>query len=256
MSKDTRDLFRIDPKSKLPLYVKIEVNLRDLIIDEQFAVGEVLPSEPELANLYGVSRLTVRHALEELVRQSWLSRRQGVGTFVTHPSIAAIVPAKLSFTEQMLAIGRIPSSQLISNRTVPVNARIATFLQLHEGDPVIEITRLRCADDVPILLETAYLSEARFPELEGEQSHLETGSLYAYLKTRFDVSITGMDQTLKPVALNAEQAFLLEMQPGIPAIASEAVSFSGDGKPVEYSWSVASGEKSEFYFRFRKNGTY
>jgi len=256
MTKNNEDLFKIDPKSKLPLYVKIECNLRNLIIDNQFTEGEVLPPESELANLYGVSRLTVRHALEELVRQSWLSRRQGVGTFVTHPSIASIVPAKLSFTEQMVAIGRIPSSKLIANNVVPVNAHIAIFLQLHEGDPVIEITRLRLADDVPILLETAYLSSARFPGLEGEHSLLETESLYAYLRIRYGVFITGMDQTLKPVTLNAEQARLLEVQPGLPTIASEVVGFLSDGKPVEYSWSVASGEKSEFYFRFRKSGTY
>lgn len=249
-----KNIFKIDPKNKLPLYDQIQRNLRELIIDKQLNEGETMPSEWELANLYGVSRLTVRRAMDDLVRQNWLSRRQGVGTFITRPSVASISPAMLSFTEEMLAIGRIPSSQLIENRVVLVNVRIANFLHLQEGDPVIQITRLRYADGVPILLETAYLPQARFPKLETEQS-LTTEPLYAYLKEHYNISITGMDQTLKPVLLSTEQSHLLEVEPGSPAIASECVAFSSEGKPEEYSWSVASGEKSEFYFRFRRGET-
>ncbi len=189
----------------------------------------------------------MRRALDDLVRQNWLSRRQGVGTFITRPGMASISPAMLSFTKELLDIGRIPSSQLIENRFLPVNARIANFLHLQEGDPVIQITRLGYADGVPILLETAYLPQACFPKLEGEQS-LAIESLYEDLKKHYNLSITGMDQTLKPVLLSAEQAHLLEVQPGSPAFTSEVVGISSEGKPVEYSCSVASGAKSEFYF--------
>jgi GntR family transcriptional regulator len=246
-----KELFKIDHQSRLPLYYQIERNLRDLIAGGSLAEGEAVPSEWELAGLYGVSRLTVRRALDDLVRQSWLSRRQGVGTFVTRPAVASIAPAKLSFTEQMRSIGRVPSSTLISNRVIPANHKMAASLQLQEGDPLIEITRLRCADGVPILLETVYISQRRFPALEGEK-RLAGESLYALLKSQYNVSITGMDQTLKPVLVNAQQARLLQVRPGSPAIASEIVAFSSAGEPVETSFSVASGEKSEFYFRFRR----
>jgi GntR family transcriptional regulator len=246
-----KELFKIDRQSKLPLYDQIERNLRGLIADGLLEESAAVPSEWELADLYGVSRLTVRRALDDLVRQNWLARRHGVGTFVSHPRVAAIAPAKLSFTDQMLSIGRQPSSRLIANRLVPATARVAGFLQLQEGDPLIEITRLRYADGIPILLETVYLSHRRFPALEGE-TRLENESLYACLKTNYAVTITGMDQTLKPVLLSELEARYLQAPPSSPAILSEIVAFSSTGEAVEYSRSVASGEKSEFYFRFRR----
>jgi GntR family transcriptional regulator len=246
-----KELFRIDRLSKLPLYDQIEHNLRGLIIDRRLEPGEAVPSEWELADLYGVSRLTVRRALDELVRQNWLNRRHGVGTFVSRPNVASIAPSKLSFTQQMIAIGRQPSSRLLSNRLIAASAKIASYLDMPEGEQVVEITRLRLADDTPILYETAYLSHKRFPALEGE-SRLANESLYGYLVTHYSVNVTGLDQTFKPVLLTEEQAKCLEMQPGSPAILSETIAFSSEGEAVEYSWSVASGEKSEFYFRFRR----
>ncbi len=252
-----KELFKINPQSKLPLYDQIERNLRELILNGLLEEGESVPSEFELASLYGVSRLTVRRALDELVRQSWLARRQGVGTFVTRPAVAAIRPEKLSFTEQMLAIGRQPGSQAISTRVVPASAKIAKFLQIAVGEPVVEIVRVRLADNIPLLLENSYLSMSRFPGLDrfpdpdGESS-LVGGSLYAHLKSHYNVAVSTMDQTLKPVLLTETEASCLGAPAGSPAILSEIVALSSDGEPVEYNWSVSSGDTSEFYFHFRR----
>jgi GntR family transcriptional regulator len=245
------DIFQIDHQSKLPLYDRIQRNLSDLIIEGRLVEGQTIPSEHELADLYGVSRLTVRRALDELVRQHWLLRKQGVGTFVAAPRVVSIAPGKFSFTDEMRAIGRKPTSRLLHNRIVAAEPGIAAHLKIEVGQPVIEIKRVRLADDIPILLENSYLSQARFPALEGEPS-LETGSLYKFLFDCYQVSITGMDQTLKPALLTAEQAAHLDAQPGSPSIISEIVAFEDHGESVEFSWSIASGEKCEFYFRFRR----
>src|SRR3990172_5248384 len=172
-----REIFKIDPHSKLPLYDQIERNLRDLIINGKWNPGEVMPSEWELVELYGVSRLTVRRALDELVRQNWLDRKQGVGTFVPQPVTASISASKLSFTEQMRSIGRKPSSQLVNQRETPATAKIARLLRIEEGQSIIEITRVRLADDEPILLETSCLSMNSFPSLVS-YSWSENESLY------------------------------------------------------------------------------
>jgi GntR family transcriptional regulator len=166
--------------------------------------------------------MTVRHALVELVRQNWLSKRQGVGTFVTKPIVASIAQSKMSFTQQMLAIGRQPSSRLIRNQVAEASPEIARYLLLKEGDPVIELTRVE-------------------------------GSLYGYLSKHFGVNITRMDQTLKPVLLTEEQAQHLGAQAGSPSIQSDIIAFSSQGETVEYSWSVSNGEKSEFYFSFSRD---
>lgn len=246
-----KDLFRIDPNSKLPLYDQIERNLRDLIVNGQLQPGEMMPSEWDLSELYKVSRLTVRRALEELVRQNWLERKHGVGTFVRQPVIASIADSKLSFTEQMRAIGRKPSSHIVEQRVVAATIKIARALRIPEGASLFEIIRVRLADDIPILLETSCLSLDRFPSL-ATRTWSQEDSLYKILSEEYSISITGMDHTLKPVLLTETEARYLQAKAGTPALLSEIIAFSRDGNPVEYSWSYSNGDKSEFYFHFQR----
>jgi GntR family transcriptional regulator len=246
-----KELFRIDSESKLPLYDQIERNLRDLIINGRLQPGQMMPPEWDLSALYGVSRLTVRRAVEDLVRQNWLERKHGVGTFVRQPTIASIADSKLSFTEQMHAIGRKPSSRVLEQRVVPATAKIARAIHIQEGEPTFEITRVRLADDIPILLETSCLSQEQFPSLE-LRSWSENDSLYKILSEEYGVIVTGLDHTLKPVLLTETEARQLQTKAGTPALLSEIVAFTRDGTPVEYSWSLSNGDKSEFYFHFQR----
>jgi GntR family transcriptional regulator len=246
-----KDLFKIDQKSKLPLYDQIERNLRNLIVDGHLKPGEAMPGEWDLADLYGVSRLTVRRALDELVRQNWLEKKHGVGTFVRQPTMATIAAGKLSFTEQMRAIGREPSSRFISQRVFAATNKIARALHIQEGDPILEITRVRMADNVPILLETACLSTAQFPSLESHDWSQDE-SLYKVLGDEYEINISIMDHTIKPVALTETEARYLKTLAGTPAILSQIIAYTPDGIPVEYAWSVSNGDKSEFYFHFQR----
>lgn len=245
------NLFEIDLKSKLPLYDQIERNLRDLIINGRLKPGQAVPGEWDLAGRYGVSRLTVRRAVDELVRQNWLERKHGVGTFVRQPTMASIAAGKLSFTEQMRAIGREPSSKFISQRVVAATDKIARALHIQEGDPIIEITRVRLADNVPILLETACLSTARFPMLENHDWS-KNASLYKVLGEEYQINISAMDHTINPVTLTETEARYLKAAAGAVALLSQIIAYTTDGVPVEYAWSVSNGEKSEFYFHFQR----
>lgn len=246
-----KDLFRIQRQSKLPLYELIEQNFRDLILSERLSVGDAVPSEWDLADLYGVSRLTVRRALDDLAHQGWLTRRHGVGTFISNPKVTHISPSKLSFTEQMRAIGRSPSSRLIQLRVIPACQQVASHLKLRENEEVVEIVRVRLADNIPILLETAYLSFGRFPEL-ANQTSLESESLYQFLSAYYHITVASMDQTIEPVLLTESEAQHLNSQAGLPAIRSEVVSYSADGEPIEHSWSVTRGDQCKFYFHFQR----
>jgi GntR family transcriptional regulator len=248
---ETRDLFKINRLDRSPLYDLIEQNLRELILHDQLHLGDTMPSEWELADLYGVSRLTVRTALDNLTRQGWLVKRHGVGTFVAHPKVTEIAPSKLSFTEQMRAIGRIPGSRLISLEVVPASVELSGLLSLDPGDPLVEIVRLRLADGIPILLETACLSHQRFPRLE-TATGLETSSLYEWLVNHYRVSVAVMDQTLEPVLLSEDQARLLQTTAGTPAMLSKVLAYTGGGEAIEYSWSVTRGDQCRFYFSFRR----
>jgi GntR family transcriptional regulator len=245
------NLFKINHKSKLPLYDQIERNLRDLIVNGRLKPGEAMPGEWDLAELYSVSRLTVRRALDELVRQNWLEKKHGVGTFVRQPSMASIAAGKLSFTEQMRSIGREPSSKFISQRVVPATEKIARALHIQEEDPILEITRVRLADNVPILLETACLATAQFPSLKNHDWSQEE-SLYKVLSDEYEINISAMDHTIKPVTLTETEARYLKAQTGIPALLSQIIALTSNGVPVEYAWSVSNSDKSEFYFHYQR----
>ncbi len=245
------EMFVIDRSSKLPLYHQIERNIRQLIISGKLETGEMAPSELELAQIYGVSRLTIRKALDELVRQNWLARRQGVGTFVTKPSITTIAPSELSFTSQMLAIGKKPSSTIIQADTNRADHEVANALRISEGDAIFSITRVRLADDQPILYESTHLSIERFPGIDNYQAWAH-GSLYQHLLVAYQVLITRLEQTLKPVLLSEEQARHLKAKVKTPSILSICLSYNSDSEPIEYATSVSNGELSEFYFTFRK----
>lgn len=251
MTKTNKNLFKVNPKSKLPLYDQIERNLRDLIINGHLKPGQTMPAEWDLVELYGVSRLTVRRALDELVRQNWLERKHGVGTFVRQPTVASIAASKLSFTEQMRAIGREPGSKIVRQRVVAATAKIARALRITEGDPIIEITRVRLADNVPIMLETACLSTTHFPSL-ADYDWSKNQSLYKILNEEYGVNIAAMDHTIKPVSLTETEAHYIKSKAGSPALLSEIVAYTRDGTPVEYSWSFSNGDKSEFYFHFQR----
>ena len=248
---EIRQLLKLNRNSKLPLYELIAQNFRELIATGQLNSGDSIPSEWDLADLYGVSRLTVRRALEDLSRQGWLDRRHGVGTFVTEPTMTQIPASNLSFSDQMLAIGRTPGSRLVAIHLVPAKAEIANSLGIASGEAVVEIIRVRTADGEPILLENAYLSAARFPGLD-QAANLAEESLYRYLTRRYHTMVVGIDQTLQPVLLNDEEAQLLNAEAGSPAVLSELVAFDSGGDPVEYCWSVTRGDKCKFYLRFRR----
>jgi GntR family transcriptional regulator len=247
----SKPLFQIDHHSKLPLYELIEQNFRELILSGQINSGDPIPPESKLVEDYGVSRMTLRRALENLSRQGWIVRRQGIGTYAQKPVVTRIAPSKLSFTEQMRAIGRIPTSRLIGIKIIPAAPEIANYLNISPGDPVSEIVRVRLADEEPILLEHTYLSQTRFPDIN-DITTLESGSLYETLRASYGVNVVTMDQILEPVFLEAKHAALLEAEPGSPAIYSEVIAYSGDSRPIEYTWSITSGSKCKFYFSFRK----
>lgn len=249
MASILNSLLSINRQSKTPLYHQIVENIRSLIQSGQLEAGEMIPSEWDLSEIYGVSRLTVRRAIDDLVRDGLLIRKHGVGTFVAHTSVAQIYPSELSFTRNMEQIGRTPGSRVVSLETVPAALEIAQRLGVEAGDPVFELVRLRLADGLPLILETAYLSAVRFPNLA--EADLTDASLYNFLSTNHQVDITALDHVMDPTILTDREAALLEVEPGEPAILSEMIGLTADGTPVEYTWSLTCRGRGRFHFHFR-----
>jgi GntR family transcriptional regulator len=248
-----KSLLKIDNRVKIPLYHQIVQNITELIEEGKLDHGSMLPSEWELTNLYSVSRLTVRQALKDLERNGLVTRRHGIGTFVSTPPTTQLTPSKMSFSQKMRQIGKKPSHKIISLTRIPAPKEVANMLQISEKAPVIELVRVRYADEEPIMIETAYLPSERFPDLTEE--NLAAGSLYQYLNERYSISIVAVDQTLQPVLVKPRQAPLLDVEAGSPAIMTKLVAYARNNVPVEYSWSITGGDKCKFYFHFREEET-
>lgn len=242
-------IFTIDPASVVPLYHQIKQNLRELIENEVLPADHCLPAERELAEYYGVNRLTVRQALTELVSEGMLRRQRGIGTFVAGPKLTQVMARVMGFSERVQEAGRRPSSRLISLEVIPAPAMVARNLNLDIHTPVYKLVRLRCSDEEAVMLETAFLPEARFPDLE--RIDFAKASLYHVLAERFDCLIVEADETLEPVIMTGYEVEMLQAEAGTPGLLVETVAYDQHGAAVEFGKSVVRGDKSRYYFRIK-----
>ena len=215
---------------------------RDQVLDliEQLGVGEAIPSERQLSADLGVSRLTVRAALDDLVREGYLIRRRGAGTFVSEPKIAQEL-TMTSFTEDMRRRGMVPGSRTLELKTVPAGARLGRVLHVSPSEPVVVVKRLRLADRETMAIETLHVPGSLVPGLSARD--LEKGSFYELLKGRYDIVIVGGVQTIEPTVTNEEESEALGVPLHSPAFLFERVTRGATGDVVEYVRSIYRGDR-------------
>ena len=204
------------------------------------SVGEAIPSERRLSNDLGVSRLTLRAALDDLVREGYLVRRHGSGTFVGQPKIAQQLTLT-SFSDDMRRRGMVPGSRTIDLREIHAGARLGRALNVSPGARVVMIRRLRLADGETMAIETLHVPAAIVPGLT--PAELENASFYALLEERYGVVIESGVQTIEPTVTNEEESELLGVPLHSPAFLFERTSRSADGETVEFVRSVYRGDR-------------
>jgi GntR family transcriptional regulator len=206
----------------------------------RLGVGNAIPSERQLSADLGVSRLTVRAALDDLVREGYLVRRRGSGTFVSEPKIAQEL-TMTSFTEDMRRRGLSPGSRTLSLEIVPAGARLGRFLHVSPSEPIMVAKRLRLADRETMAIETLHAREALVPGLTG--ADLERGSFYELLSERYGVNIGGGVQTIEPTVTNEEESTALGVPLHSPAFLFERFSRDESGATVEFVRSIYRGDR-------------
>lgn len=216
--------------------------IRDGLLDrlEHMSAGEQLPPERELAQELGVSRMTLRRALDDLVARGAVRRRHGAGVFATHPKLDQPLLAT-SFTEDMRARGLTPGSRTLTFEVSPAGARIARQLHLTEDAEVITLTRLRLADGEPLALEELTVPRTLLPDLEA--TDLEDRSFYALLAERHGIRIAHAVQTIEPTVLDVQEARDLGVPVHSPALQFERTSTDAGGRYVEFVRSVYRGDR-------------
>jgi GntR family transcriptional regulator len=215
---------------------------RDRVLDliEQLGVGQAIPSERQLSADLGVSRLTVRAALDDLVREGYLVRRRGSGTFVSEPKIAQEL-TMTSFSEDMRRRGMQPESRTLELKVVPAGARLGRFLHVSPSEPIVVAKRLRLADGETMAIETLHVRESLVPGLSG--SDLERQSFYELLGERYGVTVAGGAQTIEPTVTNEDESEALGVPLHSPAFLFERFTHSQTGDPIEYVHSIYRGDR-------------
>jgi GntR family transcriptional regulator len=209
----------------------------DLI--ERLGVGNAIPSERQLSADLGVSRLTVRAALDDLTREGYLVRRRGSGTYVQQPKIAQEL-TMTSFSEDMRRRGMRPGSRTLSLSHELADARLGRLLRVSPSEEILVIKRLRLADGETMAIETLHLPAALVP---GLRPHDLDGSFYELLRDRYGLSIASGTQAIEPTVTNAEESEALGVPLHSPAFLFERTSRDDDGRTVEFVQSVYRGDR-------------
>ncbi|HJP75147.1 MAG TPA: GntR family transcriptional regulator [Pseudonocardiaceae bacterium] len=224
-----------------PKYWGLKRHLLDLL--SSMPPGSPIPTERSLAAEFDVSRTTVRQALAELTVEGRLLRVQGKGTFAAEPKVAQRLQLS-SYTEDMRAQGREPSSRLIEISEDPADIDLARLLNIRAGAKVLRLHRLRLADNEPMAIETTHLPLSRFRGLRRYVS--SGGSLYQVLRERFGVEMGHAEETIETALASPEEAELLGADVGLPMLLLSRHSFDSAGNPVEWVRSVYRGDRYKF----------
>jgi GntR family transcriptional regulator len=231
----------------LPRYYQLKEIIRERIRSGEWAPGGLIPSERELCERYGISRMTARQSITELVNEGLLYREQGKGTYVGRPKIAQQLLRLTGFTEDMRARQQRPGAKVLAAEMWPADEPTAERLRVKIGQPVFRLRRLRLADAEPLALETSCISFIGCERLLDDD--LERDSLYHLLEIAYDVPPLEAEQELEADFAAGDEARLLDVAVGTPVLRTRRLTLTRRHQPVEYAASVYRGDKYRFYTR-------
>jgi GntR family transcriptional regulator len=221
----------------MPLYLQVKDSIRRRILSKEWKSGSRIPIESELCDMYGVSRITVRKALESLQSEGYLIKLQGRGTFVNKNTIEQRLSKFYSFSGELQKKGMHEHAKLISFSKTKADEEQAENLRCQIGDPVYRIERVRCTEDKPYAVEVSYIPLRFAPGLTEEP--IKSG-LYRALNAYGVYPDTATEQ-FSAINVNAETASLLGVHENDAAISLRRTTFSGTNL-VEYCTSIVRGD--------------
>jgi GntR family transcriptional regulator len=226
---------------RTPPRVTKQSHARQQVLDliEQLGVGTAIPSERQLSVDLGVSRLTVRAALDDLVREGYLVRRRGSGTYVQQPKIAQEL-TMTSFSEDMRRRGMVPGSRTLSLQRQLAGARLGRALQVSPSEEIFVIKRLRLADGEAMAIETLHIPSGLVPGLTPKSLN---GSFYELLEEEYGIVVVSGTQSIEPTVTNEEESAALGVPLHSPALLFERASRDAGGHTIEFVQSVYRGDR-------------
>jgi GntR family transcriptional regulator len=242
---------KIDKNSRVALHYQ----LRD-IIQEEIETGYLLEndrilSERELCNTYGLSRSTVRQAIQELEKEGYVYKCQGKGTFVAPKKYNQHLDKIYSFTEDMKHLGKKPVSMILDFEIIACNESIAKKFQIDTGTKVIHCKRLRMIEKEPVMIENDYVLYDRFPTLE--KNDLEQNSMYTIFTEKFGVNLSSAEEIFEPVLIREAEAKQLNYSQNLPGMKIERITYENN-RVIEYSKSIVRGDRFRYHVKLNNKG--
>lgn len=237
---------------RAPLWSQVKSSILDLIRDQQLGPHAALPSEHELCERFNVSRTVVREAMNQLVYEHVIYKRQGKGAFVAggHEE-QDFVGSAVGFSGELLEKHKLVTRRVLTQRSMRPSERANAHLKLPPGDGiesrVIEVTRVMMVDGVPRLLVAISIPEQLVPGLD--QLPLQSRSLYELLQRRYGIVIRQADRWIEAVTPTAEQSTLLEVSRNTPLVAIESCAYGESGRPIEYYHALYRTDLASLHIR-------
>ena len=225
------------------VHTQIEDWLAGAIAAGRLAAGDRLPAEQQLAEWFGVSRMTLRHALAELARRGLVTRAvgRGGGTFIAEPKLDQDFTTLAGFSEQLRRHGMTPGARVLAATEHLAGPTTAAALQITEDDLVFAVRRIRLADGRPLVLEHSHFPAAAFPDML--RCRLD-GSLYELLEVKYGRRPHRARERLEAVTASVREAEALEVEEGAPLMLVERTAYSQDGRPVEFARDLFRGDRT------------
>ncbi|MEV0170606.1 GntR family transcriptional regulator [Streptomyces sp. NPDC050803] len=241
--------FALDRNSPVPLYYQLAQQLEAAIEQGVLAPGNLLGNEIDLSTRLGLSRPTVRQAIQSLVDKGLLVRRRGVGTQVVHSQVKR--PLELSsLYDDLETAGQGPTTQVVRNESVPATADVAAALGVAEGAEVTLLERLRCTHGQPVAFLCNYLPAAL---LDLATPRLEATGLYRMMRAA-GITLHSARQTIGARCATAEEAALLGETKGAALLTMQRTAYDDTGRPVEYGTHVYRASRYAFDFQLLVRG--
>ncbi|HZY68600.1 MAG TPA: GntR family transcriptional regulator [Devosia sp.] len=230
-----------------PLYLQLQRYLAGAIREGVVSAGEALPSERDIAAGLALSRVTVRKAMEQLVREGVLVGRRGSGNYVAPQPhrVEQSLSQLTSFTEDMARRGMEVHARWLDRGLYPPSPEETIVLGLTGTERVARVVRLRLSGEMPLAIERASVSERLLPDPEA----IET-SLYSHLETGGNRPVRA-NQRIRAVSTGDDDAALLQVAPGAPALHIERTSYLPSGRVVEFTRSIYRGDTYDFVAELR-----
>ena len=236
----------IDRGSSVPSYMQVAEHLRARIVGGEFRRGARMPAESELVAQSGLSRVTVRQGLSILVREGWLVRKQGLGTFVRHPIDQELTSVR-TITEVLLSKGITPEIEVVSFGPVVPPARVQRELQLHQAEQMLLVKRLYRHRGEPLALVCIYLPLSVMREAEIlRHATIPTDTTYTIWEDRLGLRLRDAKHVIRAGAASREDAKTLGIRSGAPILILERITYDENGRPLEFILFHYHAERYEF----------